>query len=343
MPLVKVISPLTPGWLEHQIPSRSKTWGDCTFTFDPKCSTYDWLVVYEDLGPNQGARKNERYEKLGCPRENTILFTSEPDSIKYYGNLFVNQFGHIFTSQRDWALSHPVKNFTQPSLAWMIGVSHHNGSLTFEETLELNNKNKTKVISLIMSHKAMGHTMHKSRFNCLSYLSNQVENIEIFGRTPPATPLNDKKDALTSFKYTIALENHRANHHWTEKIADAFIAGTLPFYDGASNIDSYFPSESYIEIDMLNPTQSLAVIREAINNDEYKKRKEAILHSRELVINKYNLFAVVNDYIKGQPLGVSNAENNVLSRHAIRSSSLKNNITDHINKLKVKIFSRIIN
>ena len=41
MPLVKVISPLTPGWLEHQIPTQSKTWGECTFTFDHKCSNYD--------------------------------------------------------------------------------------------------------------------------------------------------------------------------------------------------------------------------------------------------------------------------------------------------------------
>lgn len=343
MPLIKVISNLAPGWLEHQIPSQLKAWGECTFTFNPKCSNYDWLVVYDDLGPAQGFRKHERRERLSCPKENTILFTNEPDSIKHYGSSYVQQFGHIFTSQRDWALSHPVKNFTQSSLAWMIGVSHHNGNLTFEETLKLNIEDKPKCISLIMSNKAMSHTMHKSRFNCLSYLSNRVENIEIFGRTPPARPLNDKKDALTPFKYTVAIENHRSDHYWTEKISDAFIAGTLPFYDGATNINSYFPQESFIQIDMMNPSQSLDIINEALNNNEYEKRKEAILHSRELVINKYNLFAVVNQYIKGNPMGISNADNEILSRHAIRSSSLKNNITDHINKLKVKIFSRIIN
>ena len=343
MPLVKVISPLTPGWLEHQIPTQSKTWGDCTFTFDHKCSNYDWLVVYEDLGPAHGLRKNERSEKLSCQSENTILFTSEPDSIKYYGDSFVKQFGHIFTSQRDWALSHPVKNYTQPSLAWMIGVSHENPSLTFEETLKLNIVEKTKEISLIMSNKSMGHTKHKSRFNCLNFLSENIKPISIFGRTPKALFLDDKKDALAPFKYTIALENHKSAHHWTEKISDAFIAGTLPFYDGATNIDSYFPSESYIEINMMNPSQSLSIIKEAIKNNEYEKRKEAILYSRELVINKYNFFAVVNDYIKGHPLGVSKAENEIFSRHAIRSSSLKNNINDHVMKIKTKIFSRIIN
>ena len=343
MPLIKVISPLSPGWLEHQIPTKAKSWGECTFTFDQNCSNYDWLVVYEDLGPAQGLRKNERSEKLGCQNENTILFTSEPDSIKYYGDSFVKQFGHIFTSQRDWALSHPVKIYTQPSLAWMIGVSHHNANLTFEETLKLNIENKSKEISLIMSNKTMGHTMHKSRFNCLSYLSGKIKPISIFGRTPNALPLNDKKDALTPFKYTIALENHKSEHHWTEKIADAFIAGTLPFYDGATNINSYFPPESFIQIDMTNPSQSLDIINEALDNKEYEKRKEAILHSRELVIKKYNLFAVVNDYIRGNPIGISKADDEILSRHAIRSSSLKININDHLNKIKAKIFSRINN
>ena len=94
---------------------------------------------------------------------------------------------------------------------------------------------------------------------------------------------------------------------------------------------------------MMNPSQSLEIINEALNNNEYEKRKEAILHSRELVINKYNLFAVVNQYIKGNPMGISNADNEILSRHAIRSSSLKINISDHVNKIKAKILSRIIN
>ncbi len=62
-------------------------WGSCSFTFNPLEKDYDWLVIIDDIPkitPN-------RVEQLLCPKENTILVTTEPTSITRYGRAFAKQ------------------------------------------------------------------------------------------------------------------------------------------------------------------------------------------------------------------------------------------------------------
>jgi len=51
----------------------------------------------------------------------------------------------------------------------------------------------------------------------------------------------------------VAVENSGHDHYWTEKVADCFLAGTVPIYRGAPNIRAYFPAEAMIVIDTLDP------------------------------------------------------------------------------------------
>ncbi|MEZ6050382.1 MAG: hypothetical protein R3C02_03185 [Planctomycetaceae bacterium] len=45
---------------------------------------------------------------------------------------------------------------------------------------------------------------------------------------------------VSDYRYHVAVENHIAEHHWTEKLADAFLGATLPFYFGCPNASDYF-------------------------------------------------------------------------------------------------------
>ena len=83
----------------RQLPGSGSRWGGCRFTFDINSRDYDWLVVYHDL-PRQPMSLCT--EKLCCPREKTILITTEPSSITVYGTDYLRQFGLIITSQEPW-------------------------------------------------------------------------------------------------------------------------------------------------------------------------------------------------------------------------------------------------
>jgi hypothetical protein len=85
--------------LSRQLPGTDSRWRKCKFTFDIDANEYDWLVVYHDLPREYFA---QGIEKLRCPRENTILVTTEPSSITVYGSYYLHQFGMLITSQEPW-------------------------------------------------------------------------------------------------------------------------------------------------------------------------------------------------------------------------------------------------
>ncbi|MCF6206615.1 MAG: hypothetical protein L3J47_06970, partial [Sulfurovum sp.] len=60
-----------------QTPSNGAKWGSCTFTFNPLEKEYDWLVIIDDIPKIVPGR----IEELSCPREHTILVTTEPSTI----------------------------------------------------------------------------------------------------------------------------------------------------------------------------------------------------------------------------------------------------------------------
>ena len=57
-------------------------------------------------------------------------------------------------------------------------------------------------------------------------------------------PMNDKAETLDPYQYHLTAENHVYSHHLTEKIPDAFLGYTMPFYHGCPNTADYFPRES---------------------------------------------------------------------------------------------------
>ena len=77
-------------------PNNTAIWGECRFVFGNE-QNYDWLVVYDDF---------KGKIKLNCPRNNTLLVTTEPSSVKTYESVYTRQFGHVLTGQENWALKH---------------------------------------------------------------------------------------------------------------------------------------------------------------------------------------------------------------------------------------------
>ncbi|WP_437203502.1 glycosyltransferase family 10 domain-containing protein [Planctomicrobium sp. SH664] len=307
----------------RQLPGRQPIWGQCEFLFDPEERDYDWFVAYDDLRPLDNERFSQRAEELACPARNTILITVEPSSIKAYGHDFLNQFGLILTSHEPWSIPHRQALYTQPPLRWFYGAAESR-YIDYDTMLRCPPLKKMQMISTVCSSKRGTHTLHTARYDFTQALKRALPELEVFGHG--VRPIDDKAEALDDFRYHVAIENHVADHHCTEKLADSFLGATLPFYHGAANAADYFPAESLIPIDIGEPRIAIEQIRDAVLGGEYERRLDAILEARRRVLNEYNLFAVLSREIEQRHAAVSPQEQTqpafLYSRHQMRNLSL---------------------
>ncbi len=259
------------------------------YCFDPHARDYDCLVVYDDLPKKPKQRLSNNEERLACARARTILLTYEPASIKFYGTDYIRQFGRLLTSHTPKDLPHPHRFDMPPVGRWYYG--DENNIVSPKQLPQ-----KTHNLSLFMSNKTGAHSLHGLRYNFLFQLKDMLkEDIAIFGWDYKRV---DKKAAgLDEYCYSIAVENHIGPHHWTEKLSDCFLGYCLPFYDGCTNAEDYFPPESFIRIDMRDAEAACDIIKKAITNKAYEKRLPALIEARRRVIEEHSLPAFLDRHI----------------------------------------------
>jgi len=300
----------------RQLPGHDFRWGNCRFTFDIDAREYDWLVVYHDL-PREPMHLIT--EKLGCPREKTILITTEPSSITVYGSDYLRQYGLIITSQEPWAIRHPNIVFTQPGLIWYYGAPNSGGKMmTYDEMQNTPPPEKSKTIATVCSIRQGRLTLHYKRYHFTERLKPRISGLDVFGHG--VKPMNDKAEALDPYQYHIAIENHVFPHHLTEKLPDAFLGYTLPFYHGCPNASDYFPAESFIPIDINDFEGTVDIIQSTLANNEYKDRLPYIIEARKRVLEKYNLFALLEGEIalRNSNMPMSSAKGVIMCRQTLK-------------------------
>lgn len=339
---VKFLARIPPSEWTRYFPEGRPVWGDCEFTFDRDDPDYDWLVVYDELPPAAGQTRRTACERLACAPGNTILFTTEPSSIKTYERGYTAQFGHVVTSQPAWALPHPRRHWQQGANHWFYGGE--TGTPMTRERLLAGPGAKTGGLSMVCSAKAQKHTQHARRAEFAQALRERLPELVAFGRG--IRPINDKADAMDAFRYHVVLENHLSPHHWTEKLSDAFLARCLPFYAGAPNADDYFPAGSVIPIDMNDPDGAAVIIRQAMADGLYEQRLPLIEEARRRVLEEYHLFAVIARIIAGAqgeggvaPRPADARAATLWSRHALRASSVWRALIFVIEKACVRVRS----
>ncbi len=283
----------SPEMFLRQFPRSLPQWDNCVFDFDVDCRDYDWLVVYHDI-PKDDTFFTE--EKLNCPKEKTILITGEPSTITVFGTDYVRQFGNVLTFQEPWAIRHSNTIFHHPGLMWHYGLQlEREKFITWDQLSTCQPFEKTKCISTVCSQRTGNVTLHSTRVQFTKRLKEDIAELDIFGHG--VNPMADKSEALDPYQFHIAVENHVYKHHITEKLPDAFLGFSLPFYHGAPNACDYFPRESFIPIDINDYVRSREIIDFHINNNEYQDRLPYIVEARRQVLEEQNLFAILNSKI----------------------------------------------
>ena len=297
------------GFKERAGGSRFEYAPGWVFTQDRDCRDYDWLVVFDEMPVDR--------EELVCPREHTILATWEPVSIKSYSRAYTRQFGHLLTNRPPEAENHPNYFLGRGYYLWF------SGRVNYVDTAAAVMPAKTRLISTVCSSKQMRHTSHHARYRLVERLSRDIPELDWYGQG--VRPIYNKYDALDAYKYHVAVENHIGDHHWTEKLSDAFLSECLPFYAGDPTIFEVFPEDSIIPIPIDDPGEAARIIAASIAENAYEKRREAVMEAKRLVLSKYNFWAQVIELIKGaggQTAPIGDSRRQVLyGRHALRLHS----------------------
>jgi len=258
-----------PQWpLARQTPGGNGLWKDVQFYIDQPVDECDAWFIYDGL---------VQPETTVCPVENIVFVTAEPPSVKTYEAKWLRQFARVLSSQRD--LPHPQVQLSQTGLPWHAGRS-------YDEMAQEGFPKKSKNLSIIASNKSFT-AGHQQRLAFVEQLKQRSLG-DLFGRGVRELPI--KWDGLAEYRYSVAIENCEYPDYWTEKIADCFLAGTIPFYHGCPNIADYFPPESFVWIDLANPEKALARIEEVMAGGDWEKRQPALAKAKNLVLNEYNLF-----------------------------------------------------
>lgn len=265
--------------------------GGYEFVCDPSCTDYDWLVVYDELPSRDRGTVRHGFEELRCPRERTILATWEPVSVKYYSRAYTRQFGHLLSNRPPEAERHPHYHLGRGYYLWFCGRMTPTAAA-------VRIGKKEKLISVVCSAKQMRHTKHFARFKLVEAIARDIPELDWYGHG--VRHIDNKLRALDPYCYHIAAENHIGVHHWSEKVADAWLCECLPFYAGDPDLGNVMPKESFIPIPIDNPKEASRIIREAIAAGEYERRREAVLEAKRLILEKYNFWAQVVSVIEAE-------------------------------------------
>ena len=297
MHVVKLVSAGEPGFgrlLIRQTPDRKGIWENCAFKINEDVDECDYWVVYE------GSTKTGTSK---CPHNGTLFISGEPPSIRRYNPYFLNQFSRVLTCQP--AIRHMNKIFGQTSRPWFVGLVFQQeqprcyASMDFDD-LKNARPRKDRLLSALTSGKRRTAGQRK-RIEFVRMMEKHF-GTEFDSFTSERQWMPDKWEAVSRYKYHLAIENAACTNYWTEKIADPFLGGCYPFYHGCPNLSDYFSSKSFTPIDINKPEKAIKLIERMMDSGLYEKSQAEIADSKERVLNRYNLFAVISTMVEAADL-----------------------------------------
>lgn len=126
---------------------------------------------------------------------------------------------------------------------------------------------KTKFCNLIYSHERDDD--ERKRIADLLSIYKKVDSLgTYYNNCGKVVNAKEKIGTIKDYKFTIAYESTDQQGFITEKIMDAFLAGSIPIYKGASDVDCIFNQNAFINANNLDDYKLLEIVRKIDENDE---------------------------------------------------------------------------
>jgi len=132
--------------------------------------------------------------------------------------------------------------------------------------------------------------LHNFRIHLANHLS-KTNIVDCFG-TFNGGPRIKIAESLTSYRYSIAVENSISPYWFTEKILNCFASMTIPIYFGASDIGRFFNTDGIVSLSVDDP-ETVEKALKVCTRDEYIARLPAILDNFQRV----QRYLCIEDYL----------------------------------------------
>ena len=200
------------------------------------------------------------YDVFGCEHLNEKY--NDSVKIAYYSENILPDF-----SQADYSLSqaHIIyldRYFKYPSFIYRLKKFLYYRVENIKKFIK--NKKKTKFCAAVISSK-----YQSLRIKFIKQL-NRYKHVDMGGGylNDVGGKVQDKIKFLSSYKFSIAMENSNGDGYISEKIIDSLIAGTIPIYYGSYLIDEYINPRIYIMIKGEKDIQEKIEYIKKIDNDD---------------------------------------------------------------------------
>jgi len=201
-----------------------------------------------------------------------------------------------------------------------------NFSSEFPVSIQKNIASKKKLCTLIAGNKVVSHPLelYSKRIEAIRWFErNRPMDFDLYGigwgeynftgprifralnKIKPLTKLlapkfpsyqgvvNEKKLTLEKYKFCICYENAKdIPGYITEKIFDCFVAGCVPIYWGANNINEYIPNNCFIDKRKFDDYECLYEFISTMGDDKYL----TYLNNIEKFLNGKNCYQFSHEY-----------------------------------------------
>lgn len=230
-------------------------------------------IIYDVFGCNHIRDKYKNAIKIAYLTENVL-----PDF-----NIADYAIGHAHLNYLDRYFKNPIYYLNK-----LLLIKINNIEILRNKILK--SSIRKKFAAAVISNNRTGNFF---RLKFIKEL-NKYKKIDLGGRYKNNVgKIYNKIKFLSSYKFSIAMENSEGDGYLSEKILDSFQSGTIPIYYGDYMVEEYINPKAYILIrGKIDMKKKIEYIKKIDNNDELYKK----ILKEKLLINNYNKNEIDNKY-----------------------------------------------
>lgn len=150
---------------------------------------------------------------------------------------------------------------------------------------------REKFCSFVASNSAEADRMRKDLFDKLSAYVQVDAGGRYLNNIGEPNGVEDKQAFQEQYRFSMAVENSSSPGYCTEKIIQAFAAGTIPIYWGDPKVGEYFNEKAFVNCHNYRTIDEIVETVKEINENEIKYKEmlqQPVLEENEKTLQQYD-------------------------------------------------------
>lgn len=287
--------------IRKQTPNESRSWGELVAVTEPEKTDYH-------IAFNEAADFLDRDRLIVLPMEPPWYYSRNMsidniDALRTYSINDIYKPQHWWVSKNYDYLLNSSPTSKKDKISWVTSDKGKrvNSLYLFLRKLIMNNglERYKQLIPFMNRGPSDGHILRMDFLDRIVDVNPEL--IDLYGKGDFSSPcyrgvVEDKWSGLAPYKYSLAIENYKGKNYFTEKITDALLSWCMPIYWGCTNLTDFLPENSYIWIDIEDPSAPEKLSR-ILGSNLWRQNLDAIAEARQRILNKYQIWPTIENVI----------------------------------------------